>query len=83
MISKVFMICDAYEAGYGKGLQLRDCENPYVPGECSEAWDIGYALGMKRAREARKEAIQKIHPKPQERRIDLGKYAGTYGGYTK
>ena len=83
MISKVFMICDAYEAGYGKGQQLRQVENPYLEtSECYEAWNIGYKLGSKRALAAYKDTMKKIHPKPLERRIDLGKYAGTYGGYT-
>jgi hypothetical protein len=52
MISKVFQICDAYEAGYGKGQQLRQCENPFLETtDCYEAWQIGYDLGKKRAYE--------------------------------
>lgn len=55
MISKTFMICDAYEAGYGKGQQLRQVDNPYMfKDDCHEAWQIGYDLGSKRAKEAQK-----------------------------
>ena len=57
MISKTFMICDAYEAGYGKGQQLRQCQNPYMfKDECHEAWQIGYDLGSRRAQEAKQQA---------------------------
>lgn len=57
MISKTFQICDAYEAGYGKGQQLRNyCVNPYLEGECHEAWQIGYDLGSRRAQEAKQQA---------------------------
>lgn len=52
MLSKVFMICDAYEAGYGKGQQLRDAPNPFLDAECSEAWQIGFDLGSQRAQES-------------------------------
>lgn len=55
MISKTFQICDAYEAGYGKGQQLRNyCVNPYLEtSDCYEAWQIGFDLGSKRAKEAK------------------------------
>ena len=66
MISKVFMICDAYEAGYGKGQQLRETVNPYVEGDCHEAWQIGYDLGTKRAKEAHKEDMLKNKVKPED-----------------
>lgn len=58
MISKVFQICDAYEAGYGKGQQLRNyCVNPYLEtSDCYEAWQIGFDLGSKRAKEAKQQA---------------------------
>lgn len=86
MVSKVFMICDAYEAGYGKGQQLRETVNPYLETtECHEAWQIGYDLGWRRAQENHKELVKKLDVKPKpkhEPTIDLGKYAGTYGGYT-
>lgn len=66
MISKVFMICDAYEAGYGKGQQLRQCENPYMfKDDCHEAWQIGYDLGSRRAQENHKELIKKLEVKPK------------------
>lgn len=141
MISRVFMICDAYEAGYGKGLDKRECGNPFLEGtDTKEAWTIGYTLGYKRALESertkqiaaaegqisdkgyeesthekqQKFAIRRQDPCPgcspgevcrtpacgrlklpldhplrtvsywkDDKTIDLGKYAGTYGGYTK
>jgi len=66
MISRVFMICDAYEAGYGKGLDKRECGNPYKEGtESHEAWTIGYTLGYKRSLEAERAkqmlAGEKLH----------------------
>lgn len=43
MISKTFSICDAYEAGYGKGQVLSKDVNPYDPiSQEWEAWNIGY-----------------------------------------
>lgn len=43
MISKVYMICDAYEAGFGKGQVLSKDANPYdVTSDSWEAWNIGY-----------------------------------------
>lgn len=67
MISKTFMICDAYEAGYGKGQQLRETVNPYLETtECHEAWQLGYDLGKKRAKEAYKEDMLKNKVKPED-----------------
>lgn len=43
MITKVFSICDAYEAGFGKGQDLSKDGNPYDPlSDEWEAWAIGY-----------------------------------------
>lgn len=44
-------ICDAYEAGMGKGLctGFIEVKNPYTPGIYAKAWDIGYKEGKKRA----------------------------------
>lgn len=56
MISKTFIICDAYEAGYGKGMDKRECNNPYKEGtEANEAWTIGYTLGYKRRLESERD----------------------------
>lgn len=43
----VFSICDAYEAGYGKGYDSSLDDNPYAA-EMNEyyAWDIGYRAGV-------------------------------------
>lgn len=48
MISEVFRVCDAYEAGYGKGQVCSPDLNPYSEGskEC-EAWGIGYQKAIK------------------------------------
>lgn len=50
-VSRVYMICDAYESGVGKGRDGVQVENPYAadPGvnaDCHEAWGIGYAEGL-------------------------------------
>lgn len=53
MITKVFMICDAYEAGFGKGQDHRHCDNPFLEDtECHEAWAIGYRAGFGRLKPA-------------------------------
>lgn len=45
-ISKVFMICVAYEQGVGKGQDGSKDRNPYAPGtDCHEAWGYGYEEG--------------------------------------
>lgn len=48
MISRVFVICDAYEAGYGKGQDLSKDANPYDP--LSDEWEA-WAIGYRKARE--------------------------------
>lgn len=50
MVSKVYMICFAYEQGMGSGLQRNGVSNPYKPSsEEHEAWAIGYSEGAERA----------------------------------
>lgn len=45
-MNEVYMICDAYEAGYGKGYAFSKDQNPYKQGSSEwEAWDIGYRNG--------------------------------------
>lgn len=105
MISKTFQICDAYEAGFGKGQDMAKCENPYDPlADSWEAWNIGYRRGSQRRVDKTNEdpcpgcsapgvcrtpacgrlKLPLDHPlrnsKKHEPTIDLGKYAGTYGG---
>lgn len=79
MSTKIFEMCKAYDAGFTKGQQLHQCQNPYQDAERSEAWQIGYDLGAKRAAKSTPPLTPKVSP---EATIDLGKYAGTYGGYT-
>ena len=44
---QLLAICTAYEQGYGKGQQKRDCKNPYSPSwDCDKAWQIGYDEGI-------------------------------------
>lgn len=53
-ISRVFMICDAYESGMGHGLQQDGHYNGslyFSDPECAEAYTIGYELGAERAKE--------------------------------
>lgn len=52
MVSKVFMICDAYESGFGHGLAqdgLDLSKTPHGNPEHGEAYQLGYEAGMKRA----------------------------------
>lgn len=45
-ISRVFVICNAYEIGYVQGLQLDELANPYTEGtEEFEGYSVGYAAG--------------------------------------
>jgi len=49
MISEVFMVCDAYESGVGKGLRASKHANPWKEGtEEQEAYKIGYEFGMRK-----------------------------------
>lgn len=54
MVSEVFMICDAYESGVGKGLEGREefRKAPYKEGTPeAEAYETGYEFGeLKRKR---------------------------------
>lgn len=49
MVSRVFMICNSYESGYGHGLEndgLDLSETPHADPELGEAYQIGYAAGQ-------------------------------------
>lgn len=57
MVSKVYMICFAYEQGMGSGLKRNGVSNPYKPSSDEhEAWGIGYSEGEKRAVEEEQDA---------------------------
>jgi hypothetical protein len=49
----LLVITTAYEQGVGKGHQAHgrsaEIENPYAPGECQQAWALGYDEGKKQA----------------------------------
>ena len=49
----LLMITTAYEQGVGKGHQAyrrkEEIENPYTPGDCHEAWRLGYKEGKTQA----------------------------------
>jgi hypothetical protein len=48
MISRVAMICDAYESGYGHGYQhdgLDLSKTPHADPELGEAYQLGYEAG--------------------------------------
>lgn len=49
----ILAITTAYEQGVGKGHQAHgrsvEIENPYAPGECKQAWALGYDEGKKQA----------------------------------
>jgi len=47
MISKVFIICSAYESGVGHGFELDELPNPYKKNtDEHEAYDLGYKEGI-------------------------------------
>lgn len=51
MVSKVYMICDSYESGYGHGIKndgLDITHTPIEDKECAEAYQIGYEEGKRR-----------------------------------
>jgi hypothetical protein len=49
----ILAITTAYEQGVGKGHQAHgrgvEMDNPYTPGECQQAWSLGYTEGKKQA----------------------------------
>lgn len=48
MPSRVFMICNSYESGFGHGLAndgLDISKTPHDDAECGEAYQIGYEAG--------------------------------------
>jgi hypothetical protein len=52
MVSKVYMICNAYESGIGHGLKQDGVCNPYFAGSDErEAWQTGYDEGKDRAKD--------------------------------
>lgn len=56
MPSKVFMICDAYESGFGHGLQNdghNDGSAIHGDPECAEAYTLGYTAGNEKYCDAR------------------------------
>ena len=55
-ISKVYMICNAYESGFGHGYKMDELHNPHpVDSDEHEAYAIGYDEGVKRRRESQQE----------------------------
>lgn len=49
VITPVFIICNAYESGFGHGLADDKLCNPYTDGSQEhEAYGIGYAAGLER-----------------------------------
>ena len=60
-ISRVFMICDAYESGMGKGLKRKPrMRNIFGNPEHEEAYQIGYELGFERSLESKSKTPKKI-----------------------
>lgn len=50
MVSRVFMICNSYESGYGHGIKadgLDLSKTPHADAELGEAYQIGYEAGLK------------------------------------
>ena len=50
MVSRIFVICERYESGYGHGLDndgLDGSKTPHADPEHQEAYQIGYEAGLK------------------------------------
>ena len=47
MVSKVYMICDSYESGYGHGIKNDGLDTPMEDKERAEAYQIGYEEGKR------------------------------------
>lgn len=55
-ISKVYMICNAYESGVGHGFKMDGLINPHREGTDEyEAYDIGYEAGVEQRKEKEKQ----------------------------
>ena len=48
MVSKVYMICDSYESGYGHGIKNDGLDTPIEDKERAEAYQIGYEAGKRK-----------------------------------
>lgn len=61
MVSKVYMICDSYESGYGHGIKNDGLDitcTPIGDKDCAEAYQIGYEKGKRQWEKAmRKERV--------------------------
>ena len=56
MVTRVYMICDAYESGFGHGLQddgHDDGKDLYADPELAEAYTLGYTVGLEKHCDAR------------------------------
>jgi hypothetical protein len=48
-IEEIWMICNAYESGYGHGYDRRGLTNPYKGGtDQRKGWDYGFSEGEKK-----------------------------------
>lgn len=57
MVSRVYMICNSYESGYGHGIRNDglDIKNtPINDEECAEAYQIGYEEGNRKYKKPEK-----------------------------
>ena len=57
MVSKVYMICNSYESGYGHGLAndgLDLSKTPHADPELGEAYQIGYEAGRRAGQSSEK-----------------------------
>lgn len=60
-VSRVFEICNAYESGYGHGVNHDGLNSgPFVDDELNEAYEIGYNAGFAAIDDIDKEA-REIH----------------------
>ena len=49
MVSRIYMICDRYESGYGHGIKCDGLDlsrTPHSDPELAEAYQIGYDAGL-------------------------------------
>lgn len=66
MPSKVYMICNSYESGFGHGLNgdgLDLSKTPHGDPECGEAYQIGYEAGLEASKMNRRKVNEYAYRK--------------------
>lgn len=78
MVSRVYMICDRYESGYGHGWKQDGFDlskTPHGDAELGEAYQLGYEAGSKareRAKMTRPGVARMVRKWKQEKQAGTG-----------